>query len=151
MTGRNINLRVILTSHRTSGIEPVYQEHYTRRRVRCNQGAMPVKSISTWEEIKTNVNDRIGLHEVIFVNGKPYEGEASFGRYKGFGWESGRTASIYITPPVDPASEVILVDLRYLRLRRCQLRVLTDRIDIKIAEDNNQQEWDAVDLPEDKK
>jgi hypothetical protein len=113
---------------------------------------MPVPSISTWGQLQANVAAATrGLHELIFVNGKPYEGQASFGRIKGMGWESGRTMSLYISPPFDPASEVILVDLRYLRLRHCQLRVLTDRIDIKIAKDKNEQEWEAIDLPEDQR
>ena len=111
---------------------------------------MPVPSLSTWTQIQANVAASEGLHEIIFVNGKPYEGQASFGRIKGMGWESGRTMSLYISPPVDPASEVILVDLRYLRLRRCQLRVLTG-IDLKISVKNNEQEWEAIDLPEDKR
>jgi hypothetical protein len=112
---------------------------------------MPVPSISTWGALQANIAASVGIHELIFVNGRPYEGGVSFNRMKGMGWESGRTGSIYITPPVDPSSEVILVDLRYLRLRHCQLRVPTDRIDIKIAEKNNKQEWEAIDLPEDQR
>ena len=108
---------------------------------------MPVKSISTWEKIKTEINDRVGLHEVVFVNGKPYEGEVSFNRYKGFGWESGRTASVFIKPEINPASEVLLVDLRYLRLRRC---VLAPQVRPEWRQEG-EQEWEAIDLPEDKK
>jgi hypothetical protein len=31
-TGRNINTKELFNSHQTSGIEPVYQEHYERRK-----------------------------------------------------------------------------------------------------------------------
>lgn len=113
---------------------------------------MPIQNPNTtFPNLLEQLNLPHGFDELIFVNGKPYEGVISMDRYKGMGWESGRTASVYIRPPVDPSSEFIIIDLRYMRLRRCQLRVPTDRIEAKIAEKNNEQEWEAIDLPEDRR
>ena len=93
-----------------------------------------------------------GFTELLFVNGKPYEGGVSMNRYKGFGWASGRTASVIVSPPIDPASEVTLVDLRYMRLRRCQLLEPVEfSIEARIAQKHNRQEWEAIDLPEDRR
>lgn len=107
---------------------------------------MSVPSITTLDALKSAFTDRNrgGHEEVIFVNGKPYQGEVEFNSYRGFGWESGRTASIFITPHVDPTSEVILVDLHFMRLRRCVLNTKPEPWEKK-------QEWEAIDLPEDQK
>lgn len=113
---------------------------------------MPIQNPNTsLPNLLAQLNQPHGFTELLFVNGKPYKGEVSMNRYKGMGWASGRTASVYITPTVDPASEVILVDFRYMRLRRCQLRVPTDPIEVMMGTRNNEQEWEAIDLPEDRR
>jgi len=104
---------------------------------------MPVPSITTISALISDLTTSSGTHELIFVNGKPYEGEVSFGRYKGFGWESGRTATIYLSQAVDPSSKVFLVDLDFIRLRECFLTENKSR--------HWAQEWEAIDLPEDQK
>lgn len=113
---------------------------------------MPIQNPNTsLPNLLAQLNQPHGFTEIFFVNGKPYEGQVSMNRYKGMGWASGRAASVYINPPVDLASEVTLVDLRYMRLRRCQLRVPTDRIEALMTQKNNEQEWEAIDLPEDRR
>ena len=57
--------------------------------------------------------------EIVFVNGELYRGEVIFGRYKGFGWESGRTYSIELDNCVDKNSEVYLIDCCFGKIRRC--------------------------------
>lgn len=113
---------------------------------------MPIQNPNTsLPNLLEQLNLPHGLDELIFVNGKPYAGEIALNRYKGMGWESGRTASVILSPPVDPTSEVTLIDLRYMRLRRCQLLVPRDRIDAALAQKHNRQEWEAIDLPEDRR
>jgi hypothetical protein len=107
------------------------------------RGQMAVPSITNWEHLKSDINEKYGPHEVVFVNGKPYDGQIEFDRYKGIGWESGRTASVCLYSPVDPSSEVYVVDLRYLRLRKCKL--------LPKSFIRNAQEWECIDLPEDVK
>lgn len=105
------------------------------------ENQMSVPSITNWANLQLDINDKYGSHEVVFVNGKPYDGQIEFDRYKGIGWESGRTASVLLYSHIDPSSEVYVVDLRYLRLRKCKL---LEKSFIRSA-----QEWECIDLPED--
>ena len=107
------------------------------------ENQMAVPSITNWEHLKSDINDKYGPHEVVFVNGKPYDGQIEFDRYKGIGWESGRTASVLLYSPVEPSSEVYVADLRYLRVRKCKL--------LPKSFIRNAQEWECIDLPEDVK
>jgi len=59
--------------------------------------------------------------EPVFVDGRLFDGVATYNRYKGVGWESGRTASVTLKPPVRAEAEVFLVDLRWGRIRKCRL------------------------------
>jgi hypothetical protein len=114
---------------------------------------MPIQNPNTsLSNLLEQLNQPHGCDELIFVNGKPYEGVIALNRYKGIGWESGRTASVILSPPVDPTSEVILIDLRYMRLRRCQLlKPVEFSVEARIAQKHNRQEWEAIDLPEDRR
>jgi hypothetical protein len=114
---------------------------------------MPIQNPNTsFPNLLEQLNQPHGCDELIFVNGKPYEGMIALNRYKGMGWAGGRTASVILSPPVDPASEVTVIDLRYMRLRRCQLLQLDESsIDARIAKKYNRQEWEAIDLPEDRR
>lgn len=62
--------------------------------------------------------------ELVFVDGRLFDGTVIYNRYKGVGWEGGRTASIEMTPSKGPPpgneSSVVLVDLRWGRLRHCK-------------------------------
>lgn len=61
------------------------------------------------------------LKEFVFVDGKLFDGRVIFDRFKGVGWDSGRTASVSLSPSPPPDSDVILVDMEFGRIRRCFL------------------------------
>jgi hypothetical protein len=103
---------------------------------------MPAESLTTWEALRSAISDQSGLYDLIFVNGKPYEGQFELDGYKGCGWIGGRTISVLFLTPIEVSSEVILVNLRYLRLRHCTLKVGPSNW-------KNRQEWVVIDLPED--
>lgn len=82
------------------------------------------------------------LMEILFVNGHPYDGDIEFSRHRGIGWEGGRTKVALLYNPIDPESEVYLVDVGYLRLRRCVCEGVG-------KEYPGRQQWRAIDLPGD--
>lgn len=108
---------------------------------------MPISSTDTYEMLVDRLTAEPGysLKELVFVNGKPYSGLVSFARYKGCGWVAGRTADIFVNPPIPSSSEVIIIDLGYMRLRKCKLKqeMISEKSEWKW------QIWSAIDLPED--
>ncbi len=73
--------------------------------------------------------------EPVFVNGRLYTGKATYGRYKGGGWDGGRTERLYLDPEPAEGSEVILVDLRHGRIRTC----------VRQISDTQGPSWKAID------
>lgn len=77
--------------------------------------------------------------ELLFVNGRIYEGDFELDRLRGKGWEGGRTRSVLLHSHIDPSSEVFLVDIGFLRHRRCTFKGVRYEL----------QEWDTVEIPGD--
>jgi hypothetical protein len=77
--------------------------------------------------------------EVVFVEGTLFEGTVIYDRYKGVGWDGGRTAAIEMTPlkgpPPGNGASVILVDLRFGRWRYCK----------RNSENTMEKWWTAID------
>lgn len=85
------------------------------------------------------------LKEFVFVNGKLFEGNVTFNRFKGIEWDSGRTASIYLDPSPPSDADVILVDMGFGRIRRC-FRLETDPAGMVMAKGK---EWHTEDCRND--
>ena len=77
--------------------------------------------------------------ELVFVDGVQFTGSVIFDRFKGVGWESGRTASVLLDPCPPPEADVILVDLRFGRIRRCFL------LDVEAGTPQWDRQWYAED------
>lgn len=105
---------------------------------------MPINTTGTWEELQARIADPEGFHELLFVNGRPYQGAITVNRYRGFGWEEGRTSDFFVFPHINVDAEVFLVDLRYLRIRRCHLMDGP-----RARAQYEEQRWGVLDLPED--
>jgi hypothetical protein len=56
--------------------------------------------------------------EIVFVDGSIFTGSVIFHRLKGIGWDGGRSCEIMIIPNPSPESDVILLDVKYGKLRR---------------------------------
>ena len=77
--------------------------------------------------------------ELVFVDGILFGGTVTYDRYKGVGWDSGRTAAIEMTPlkglPPGNGASVVLVDLLFGRLRHCK----------RNSENTMEKWWTAID------
>jgi hypothetical protein len=58
-------------------------------------------------------------NDLVFVDGNLFGGKVIYDRYKGLGWEDGRTHSFKTEPPIDKNSEVLIVNLTYYKIRHC--------------------------------
>jgi hypothetical protein len=106
---------------------------------------MPISHTETYTQLVERLASNY-FSELVFVNGKSYSGDISCGCIKGLGWKEGRTVSIHVNPSIPSDAEVFIIDLKYLRLRKCKL--------IKEAKTPTKGEftwqvWEAIDLIED--
>jgi hypothetical protein len=56
--------------------------------------------------------------EYVFVDGIMFSGDIEFGRLKGWGWDSGRTMTLKLTPNPPQNSDIVCVDVGFKKLRR---------------------------------